>query len=51
MLEPHLNPHLRKYLRLATLDLMQYEIRFQQLRAVTPVRAASEGVASIPAAS
>ena len=31
-LEPHLSPHLRKYLRLATLDLAQYEDRFQRLR-------------------
>ena len=30
--EEHLNPHLRKHLRLATLDLAQYEIRFQELR-------------------
>jgi hypothetical protein len=32
--EPHLNPHLRKYLRLAARDLTQYGARFQQLRSV-----------------
>ena len=32
--EPHLNPHLRKYLRLAALDLSQYGARFRQMRSV-----------------
>jgi hypothetical protein len=32
--DEHLNPHLRKHVRLAALDLGQYEIRFRQLRAV-----------------
>lgn len=43
--EEHLNPHLRKHLRLATLDLAQYENRFQALRntraAAEPERARS----------
>ncbi|MEJ0085497.1 MAG: hypothetical protein WDO72_07440 [Pseudomonadota bacterium] len=30
----HLNPHLRKYLRLAARDLVQYEFQFQRLRKV-----------------
>jgi hypothetical protein len=30
--EEHLNPHLRKHLRLAARDLEQYESRFQELR-------------------
>ncbi|MEO8061388.1 MAG: hypothetical protein ABI821_01435 [Pseudomonadota bacterium] len=33
-IDRHLNPHLRKYLRLAALDLAQHESRFQGLRAV-----------------
>jgi hypothetical protein len=33
-LDPHLNPHLRKYLRLAVLDLRQHEAAFQRLRSV-----------------
>ena len=32
-LEPHLNPHLRKYLRLAADDLARYPEAFRQLRA------------------
>jgi hypothetical protein len=32
---PHLNPHLRKYLRLAACDLAQHEIQFRRLRAAT----------------
>ncbi|HTU66622.1 MAG TPA: hypothetical protein VMF52_11775 [Steroidobacteraceae bacterium] len=39
---PHLNPHLRKYLRLATRDLAQHESSFWRLRsvfAVTPAEA------------
>jgi hypothetical protein len=31
-LDPHLNPHLRKYLRLAVIDLRQHEAAFQRLR-------------------
>jgi hypothetical protein len=32
--DAHLNPHLRKYLRLAARDLVQYEASFHQLRSV-----------------
>jgi hypothetical protein len=32
--EPHLNAHLRKYLRLAARDLAQHKTRFQKLRSV-----------------
>ena len=32
--DPHLNAHLRKYLRLAMLDLAQFEADFQRLRTV-----------------
>jgi|SRR6185295_16103960 len=35
--EPHLNAHLRKYLRLATRDLAQHEAKFQRLRSIFPV--------------
>jgi hypothetical protein len=35
--EPHLNAHLRKYLRLASRDLVQYKARFQKLRSVFAV--------------
>jgi hypothetical protein len=34
---PHLNPHLRKYLRLAARDLAQHEVDFQKLRSVFAV--------------
>ena len=37
--DPHLNPHLRKYVRLAARDLAQYEVQFQKLRATVPVAA------------
>jgi hypothetical protein len=30
--DKHLNPHLRKHVRLAARDLAQFETRFQQLR-------------------
>jgi hypothetical protein len=35
--DEHLNPHLRKYVRLATLELAQHELQFRRLRAVQPV--------------
>jgi len=35
--DAHLNPHLRKYLRLAARDLMQHDASFHQLRSVFPV--------------
>jgi hypothetical protein len=38
--DEHLNPHLRKYVRLAALDLAQHEAAFQQLRAVVAVETA-----------
>jgi len=34
---PHLDAHVRKYLRLALSDLAQYECEFQRLRSVFPV--------------
>ncbi len=33
-IDAHLNPHLRKYVRLAARDLVRHEIRFQRLRSV-----------------
>ncbi len=36
-IENHLNPHLRKYLRLAARDLAQHDAGFQRLRGVFPV--------------
>lgn len=44
-LDAHLSPHLRKYLRLASLELAQYELKFQKLRA-TPSLLAPEPMAS-----
>jgi hypothetical protein len=35
--DPHLNAHVRKYLRLAMRDLAQFEGEFQKLRSVCPV--------------
>ena len=35
--DAHLNPHLRKYLRLAARDLAQHEASFHKLRSVFPV--------------
>jgi hypothetical protein len=35
--DPHLNAHVRKYLRLAVSDLVQYDRDFQRLRSVFPV--------------
>ncbi len=46
--EQHLNPHIRKYLRLAALDLGQYAARFQALRA-TVATASATGRAAEPA--
>jgi hypothetical protein len=46
-LDAHLNPHLRKYLRLASLELAQYELQFHKLRAtVSPPAEASSSQAS-----
>ena len=36
-IDAHVNPHLRKYLRLAARDLAQHDSGFQQLRSVFPV--------------
>jgi len=36
-IDRHLNPHLRKYLRLAARDLAQYDTKFQRLRSVFAV--------------
>ena len=45
---PHLNPHLRKYLRLAARDLAQYESGFQRLRSVFAVRLLDEADRTLP---
>ena len=44
----HLNPHLRKYLRLAARDLAQYESGFQRLRSVFAVRLLDEADRTLP---
>jgi hypothetical protein len=36
-IDAHVNPHLRKYLRLAARDLAQHDAEFQKLRSVFPV--------------
>jgi hypothetical protein len=36
-LDEHLNPHVRKYVRLASLELAQHELQFRRLRAVQSV--------------
>lgn len=46
--EPHLNAHLRKHLRLAALDLAQYERDFQRLRSVFPVVPFDVGECTLP---
>lgn len=45
---PHLNPHLRKYLRLAARDLAQHERDFQRLRSVLAVRPIEEAEMTMP---
>lgn len=47
--DEHLNPHLRKHLRLAMLDLAQHELRFRQLRALPAAGAGTD--ASTPRAT
>jgi hypothetical protein len=47
MLDTHLNPHLRKYLRLAALDLAQYQRELQRLRSVLAVVATDCGERSL----
>jgi len=44
----HLNPHLRKYLRLAVRDLEQYPSGFQRLRSVFAVRLLDEAEHTLP---
>jgi hypothetical protein len=44
----HLNPHLRKHLRLAALDLTQHPVEFQRLRSVFPVVAVDAGDRTLP---
>lgn len=46
--EPHLNAHVRKYLRLATRDLGQFERDFQRLRAVPPAAPTDAGDCTLP---
>ena len=44
----HLNPHLRKYLRLAARDLAQYDVKFQRLRSVSAVFPLEFAVRTLP---
>ena len=44
--DPHLNPHLRKYVRLAARDLAQYELEFRKLRATVGVSAEADKLPS-----
>jgi hypothetical protein len=46
--DPHLNAHVRKYLRLALRDLAQYEAQFQRLRSVFPVVPFDVGECTLP---
>jgi hypothetical protein len=41
--DEHLNPHLRKHVRLAARDLAQFEVQFQRLRVIGPVAADEAG--------
>lgn len=50
-IERHLNPHLRKYLRLATRDLAQHAAKFQRLRSVFAVIALDPTLLSVHRAS
>jgi hypothetical protein len=47
-LESYLNPHLRKYLRLAARDLAQYEHGFSQLRCILGPHSAGTGERAAP---
>jgi hypothetical protein len=47
-IEPHLNAHVRKYLRLALRDLAQHEAEFQRLRSVFPVIPLDAGECTLP---
>lgn len=46
--DPHLNAHVRKYLRLATRDLRQFECDFQKLRTVLPAAPFDAGECTLP---
>lgn len=46
--EPHLNAHVRKYLRLAMQDLAQFDGDFHRLRSVFPVRPIDVGECTLP---
>ena len=50
-IDRHLNPHLRKYLRLATRDLAQHEVEFRRLRAVLPTSTPEFDDSTLPTAS
>lgn len=50
-IDRHLNPHLRKYLRLATRDLAQHEIKFRRLRAVMPAQPVEFADRTLPTAT
>jgi hypothetical protein len=44
----HLNPHLRKYLRLAARDLAQHDKGFQRLRSIFAVIPSEEAERTLP---
>lgn len=46
--DPHLDAHIRKYLRLALRDLAQFEAQFQSLRSVFPVVPFDVGECTLP---
>jgi len=46
--DTHLNPHLRKHVRLAALDLAQYETSFRKLRAVAAALTADRAERTLP---
>jgi hypothetical protein len=49
-IDAHLNPYLRKYVRLAACDLAQHEIRFQKLRSIVAAQAPDSAEQTRPAA-
>ena len=46
--DPHLNAHVRKYLRLAARDLGRFECDFRKLRGVFPIAPADAGECTLP---
>ena len=46
--DPHLNAHVRKYLRLAARDLGRFEYDFRKLRGVFPIAPADAGECTLP---